>query len=126
MRRNQDLAPRLHYCFLAVPPLSLHLLPFPVSNCLNLPFRTQGRSWRLKLISYKQETGNTTEKGFGIRESHIVLCGFIKKNKCVIICKRFKAILDTSQVHCVWLNKGHDHTQKTLGLSAAQRKIKNS
>lgn len=56
----------------------------------------------------------------------MVLRGFIKKNKCVIICKRFKAMLDTSQVHCVWLNKGHDHTQKTLGLSAAQQKIKNS
>ena len=56
----------------------------------------------------------------------MVLLGFIKKNKCVIICKRFKAMLDTSQVHCVQLNRGHDHAQKTLGLSAAQQKIKNS
>lgn len=129
MRRNQDLALRLHCVSWLFLPCLLHLLPFLVSNCLNLPFRTQGRSWRTKkLISYKQETGNTTEKGFGIREYHMrgPSRGFIKKNKCVIICKRFKAMLDTSQVHCVWLNKGHDHTQKTLGLSAAQQRIKNS
>ena len=27
LRGNQDAAPRLHYCFLTAPPLSLH--PFP-------------------------------------------------------------------------------------------------
>ena len=47
LRRNQDPAPRLHCCFLTVPPLSLHPLPSLISNCLNLPFGTQGRSWRL-------------------------------------------------------------------------------
>ena len=59
LRRNQDPAPRLCYCFLTVPPLSLHPLPSLISNCLNLPFGTQGRSWRLKPIPYKQEMGDT-------------------------------------------------------------------
>ena len=48
----------LHYC-LTAPPLSLHPLPSLISSCLNLPFATQGRPWRLKPIPYKQETGNT-------------------------------------------------------------------
>ena len=52
-------APRLYYCFLTVSPLSLHPLPCLISNCLNLPFGTQGRSWRLESVPYKQETGNT-------------------------------------------------------------------
>ena len=43
LRRNQDPAPRLHYCFLTSPPLSLHPLPSLISNCLNLPFKTRGR-----------------------------------------------------------------------------------
>ena len=47
LRWNQDLAPRLYYCFLAVPPLTLHPFPSWISNCSNLPFGTQGRSWML-------------------------------------------------------------------------------
>ena len=47
LRGNQDPAPRLHYCFLTAPPLSLHPLPSLISNCLNLPFGTQERSGRL-------------------------------------------------------------------------------
>ena len=47
LRGNQDPVPRLHYCFLTVPPLSHHPLPSLISNCLNLPVGTQGRSWRL-------------------------------------------------------------------------------
>ena len=43
LRRNQDPAPRLHYCFLTVPPLFLHPLPSLISNCLNLPFGTQAQ-----------------------------------------------------------------------------------
>ena len=31
---------RLHYCFLAAPPLSLHPLPSLISSCLNLPMGT--------------------------------------------------------------------------------------
>ena len=56
LRGYQEPSPRLPLflvCFLQ----SLHLLIFLISNCLNLPFGTQGRSWRLnKSISYKQET----------------------------------------------------------------------
>ena len=40
---NQDPAPSLYYCFLTVPPLSLHPLPSLISNCLNLPLGTLGR-----------------------------------------------------------------------------------
>ena len=54
LRGNQDPAPRLHYCLLAAPPLSLHPLPSLISNCLNLSFGTQGRSWRLESVPYKQ------------------------------------------------------------------------
>ena len=48
-------APELHCCFLSVSPLSLHPLPSLISNCLNLPFGTQGRSWRLESVPYEQE-----------------------------------------------------------------------
>ena len=34
---KQDPAPRLHYCFLTAPPLSLHPLPSLISTCLNCP-----------------------------------------------------------------------------------------
>ena len=47
LRGDRQPAPRLHYCFLTAPPLSLHPLPSLISNCLNLPVGTQGRSWRL-------------------------------------------------------------------------------
>ena len=40
--------------FLTVPPWSLHLLPFLISNCLHLPFGTQGRSGKLKEASFLQ------------------------------------------------------------------------
>ena len=59
LKGNQDPVPRLHYCFLTAPPLSLHPLPSLISNCLNLPFGTQERSWRLESVPYKQEMGNT-------------------------------------------------------------------
>ena len=47
LRRNQDPARRLHYYFLTAPPLFLHSLLSEISNCLNLPFGTQGKSRRL-------------------------------------------------------------------------------
>ena len=42
-------------------------LPFPslISYCLSLSFDTQGRSWRLKPIPYKQETGRAGGRGWG-------------------------------------------------------------
>ena len=39
--------PKQQYCFLAVSTLSLHPPSSLISNCLNLPFGTQGKSWRL-------------------------------------------------------------------------------
>ena len=51
--RNQDLALLFLDCF----SLFLHSLTSLFINCLNLPFRTQGRSRRQKLFSYKQEMG---------------------------------------------------------------------
>ena len=42
-------APRLYYC-LTASPWSQPPLPPLISNCLNLSFGAQGRSWRLKLI----------------------------------------------------------------------------
>ena len=56
---NQGSAPGMHYCFLAAPLLSLSPFPFLIGNCSNLPFGTQGRSWRLEFIPNKQEMGNT-------------------------------------------------------------------
>ena len=45
--------------FLDCSLLSLHPLLSLINNCLNLLFGTQGRSWKLKPIPYKQETGDT-------------------------------------------------------------------
>ena len=55
LRWNQDPAPGLHYCFLAAPPLSLHPFPSRISDCSNLPFGTQGSSWRLESVPYKKQ-----------------------------------------------------------------------
>ena len=55
LRWNQNPAPRLHYCFLAAPPLFLHPFPSWINNSLNLPFGTQGRSWRLESINREQK-----------------------------------------------------------------------
>ena len=46
-----------HHCLLTASPLFLLTLTPLMSNCLNLPFGTQGRSRRLKSFSYKQEVG---------------------------------------------------------------------
>ena len=49
--------PKAALLFLGAPPLSLH--PLLISNCSNLLFGTQQRSWSLESIPYKQETGDT-------------------------------------------------------------------
>ena len=54
LRKNQDDAFLLHYCFLTAPHLFLHSLPSLISNSLNLPFGTQGRSKRLKPLKNKK------------------------------------------------------------------------
>ena len=50
LRGNEDPVPWLHCCFLAAPPLFLHPLPSLISNCLNLPFGTQGRGHRKAFV----------------------------------------------------------------------------
>ena len=59
LRQNQGPAPNLRCCFLAAPPLPLHCLPSLTSNCWNLPFGAQGRSWRLESVPYKQGMEDT-------------------------------------------------------------------
>ena len=54
--------------FLTAPPL--------INNSSNLPFGTQGRSWRLE--SCLQETGD--KKGICAQEPHRVLLGFNTTN----------------------------------------------
>ena len=56
LRQNQGHAPRLHYPFLTVSPLPLHLLLPLISKGWNQLFETQGRSWRLKSVPLKLET----------------------------------------------------------------------
>ena len=56
LRRNQDPAPRLHYCSLTAPPLSLHPLPSLISNGLNLPCWHSGEVMEAVVYSL-QETG---------------------------------------------------------------------
>ena len=54
LRKNQDPTPRLHCCFLIVPFLCLHPLPYLISSCLNLPSGTQGRSKSLNEAYFVQ------------------------------------------------------------------------
>ena len=61
---NQDPAPRLYYCFVTVPPLSLHPLPSLLSNCLNLPLGTQGRPWRLSEVHFLRTRNGGHRKAF--------------------------------------------------------------
>ena len=56
LSRNQDPASRLYH-HLIVPPLFLYPLPSLISNCLNPPFGTQGRSRRLN-EAYILQTSN--------------------------------------------------------------------
>ena len=51
---NQGPTIRLHYCFLIILPFSLRPLPSLISSFLNLPFGTQGRSWRQNEIYFLQ------------------------------------------------------------------------
>ena len=54
------------------PPLCLHSLLSLISNCLNLPFGTEGRSWKLESIPYKQETGDR-ERVRGLEPQSLLL-----------------------------------------------------
>ena len=76
LRSNQDPAPRLHYCLLTAPPLSLHPLPSLISNYLKLPFGTQGRSKRLNEAYFLQTRNRGHRKAFVPGDPHRVLLSF--------------------------------------------------
>ena len=81
LRQNQDLAPWLHYCFLAAPALSLLPLPSLLSSGLNLTFGIQGKSWRLEPVPYEQRMKATerlpgTPKGPAWLQKHCLHCRF--------------------------------------------------
>ena len=63
LRGYQEPSSRL-YCFLTASLLSLHPLLFLISNCLNLPFGTQGRSWRLNEACFLQARKGGHRKTF--------------------------------------------------------------
>ena len=65
---NQDTMPRFYCCNLTVPPLSLHPLPSLISNCLNLPLGTQGRSWRLNEAHFLEIRNGGHRKSFVPRD----------------------------------------------------------
>ena len=67
LRRNP--APRLHYCLIA-PPLSL------INNCLNLPFGTQGKFWRLDEAYFLQTRNGGHRKDLYPGGPHRVLLCF--------------------------------------------------
>lgn len=90
LRKNQDPAPWLQYCFFSAFPLFLHSLTLLISNCLNLPCGTQGRSWSPFLTHKKWGT----QKSFCAWEPHRVLLGFnrvvalgifLSKNECAYL-----------------------------------------
>ena len=59
---------------MAAPSLSVHPLPSLNSNCSNMPFGTQGRSWRLETSLQTRNGG--TQKGFHAQDPHRVLLIF--------------------------------------------------
>jgi len=69
---SRSLPPKLHHYFLTASPLSLSLFPSQISNCSNLSFGTQGRSWSLESVSYKRQG----QKCFHAQEPHRVLPQF--------------------------------------------------
>ena len=60
--KESDTTEGLNKYFLAAPPLFLHSLPSLISNCLNLPFEIQKRSWRLN-ETYFQQIRSGSQKG---------------------------------------------------------------
>ena len=76
LRGDQNPAPRLPCCFSTASPLSLHALPFLISNCLNLPVGTQGRSGWLNKAYFLQARKGEIQEDFCAQEPHRVLLGF--------------------------------------------------
>ena len=76
-QRNGELVLWLQYCFLTASPLFLHPLPPLMSSCLNLPFRTQGRSRRLNETYYLQMKNRGPRKALCPEGPHRVLLSFM-------------------------------------------------
>ena len=87
LRRNQDPVPRLHHCFWTAPPLFLHLLPSLISNHLNLPFGTRGRSRRPKEAHFLKTRKEAHGKDLQVGEAHRVLLPFN------LICNQVRSII---------------------------------
>ena len=66
-------APRLHSGLLPAPPWSPHPLPSLTSTCLNLPFGTQGRSWRLNEAYFLKTRSEGHRTAFGPRGRRALL-----------------------------------------------------
>ena len=78
LRWNQDPAQSLHYCS-GCSLLSLNPLLSLISNCLNLTFGTQGRSWRLEAGGcslFPTNKEQETWKGFYAQDHHRLLLSF--------------------------------------------------
>ena len=65
LRGNQDPILMLRYSFLIVPSLFLHFLPCLISNCLNLPFVTQGLPLRAQLVKILPAMEETPVQSLG-------------------------------------------------------------
>ena len=79
LKKSQDPAPLLHYCFDSYF-FVLHVLASLISNCLHLPFETQGRSWRLnETYLLNKKWGH--RKGLYPGGPHRILLSFIKNPK---------------------------------------------
>ena len=76
-RKESDTTEGLNKYFLAAPPLFLHSLPSLISNCLNLPFEIQKRSWRLNETYFQLiRNGSCALKRTCALEPHGVLLSF--------------------------------------------------
>ena len=64
LSENKDPVPKLYYCFLTVPPWSLHSFPSLISASFNLPTGTQERSWRLNEAYFLQSRNEGQRKVF--------------------------------------------------------------
>ena len=87
LKRNQDLAPSCTVVLLDCSSFVSHSLLSLISNCLNLPVGTRGRSWKLN-----EESENWgTQEGFCAQELHNVLLGITLSN----------SICNFEQIRCI-------------------------
>ena len=62
LRGNQNIGPRLDYCFFWQPLPHLFIPSFPYLDCLNLLIWTPGRSWKLSEAYFLQSRNRSTER----------------------------------------------------------------